>query len=176
MLPTPPNQVYYRGPFTLYSSAETCGLPTHHPLPHLHSAPPRDDRLFSRSLFGPDDCSFTLPRVVAPTVDTVRVSLLGATKDTLAVSVAKRVLSFYHLLCRSLISNHFILQRGVVECLSSARARGGPALGLGGASRLTGVLVLQRAEFRDLLWDVWTTLLRSRQLYLDSLFWSKWST
>ena len=63
--------------------AEACGLPTHHPLPHLHSAPPRDDRLFSRSLFGPDDCSFTLPRVrprvVAPTVDTVRVSLLGAT-------------------------------------------------------------------------------------------------
>ena len=50
------------------------------------------------------------------------------------------------------------------------------ALGLGGASRLTGVLVLQRAEFRDLVWTVWTTLLRSRQLYLDSLFWSKWSS
>ena len=49
-------------------------------------------------------------------------------------------------------------------------------LGLGGASRLTGVLVLQRAEFRDLLWDVWTTLLRSRQLYLDSPIGSKLST
>ena len=34
-------------------------------------------------------------------------------------------------------------------------------LGLGGGSttrtRLTGVLVLQRAEFRDLLWTLWTT-------------------
>ena len=57
-----------------------------------------------------------------------------------------------------------------------ARLGGREPLGLGGGSRLTGVLVLQRAEFRDLLWDVWTTLLRSRQLYLDSPIGSKLST
>ena len=49
-------------------------------------------------------------------------------------------------------------------------------LGLGGASRLTGVLVLQRAEFLDLVCTLCTTLLRSRQLYLDSPIWSKLST
>ena len=37
-------------------------------------------------------------------------------------------------------------------------------LGLGEGSRLTGVLVLQRAEFRDLVCTVCTTLTRSRQL------------
>ena len=80
MLPTPPNQVYYRGPFTLYSSAETCGLPTHHPLPT--SIPPH-----------PATTGSSHARSSAPTVDTVRVSLLGAT-ITLAVSVAKSSL-FY---------------------------------------------------------------------------------
>ena len=42
--------------------------------------------------------------------------------------------------------------------------------------RLTGVLVLQRAEFLDLVCTLCTTLLRSRQLYLDSPIWSKLST
>ena len=50
------------------------------------------------------------------------------------------------------------------------------SLGLGGGSRLTGVLVLQHAEFRDMVSTVSTTHSRSRELILDSLFWSKLST
>ena len=49
-------------------------------------------------------------------------------------------------------------------------------LGLGGGSRLTGVLGLGRAEVRDLVCTVCTTHSRSRELILDSLFWSKLST
>ena len=61
MLPTPPNQVYYRGPFTLYSSAETCGLPTHHPLPTStppHPAMTRGSLSSTLALRSADDCSF----------------------------------------------------------------------------------------------------------------------